>query len=258
MQAKVIAACRVIQPYANQALWTFEHLYLSSELSLIVCETATDILALDHWQWPYDCETCNARFSTERSAEQHMEAKDHWSYPYDCETCNDSFRFEDDRDDHQEEEGHYKHLHCSDCDRYFQSPNNLAQHMRSRVHQGTSIKFPFCQASFVTASGVSHHLETSSCPKAKYLSSSAIHRAIRQRDPKGVITERLLEWHDVHQAPLYHCPNKTGKCGGKRFTTLAALFNHFESESCGFVKFGAVQKNVSGFLSGGGQNLISF
>ncbi|KAG9759032.1 hypothetical protein KCU73_g3590, partial [Aureobasidium melanogenum] len=44
MQAKVIAACRVIQPYADQALWTFEHLYLSSELSLIVCETATDIL----------------------------------------------------------------------------------------------------------------------------------------------------------------------------------------------------------------------
>ncbi|KAH0039566.1 hypothetical protein KCU78_g1296, partial [Aureobasidium melanogenum] len=255
--------------------------------------------ALDHWQWPYDCETCNAHFSTERSAEQHMEAKDHWSYPYDCETCNGSFRFEDDRDDHQEEEGHYKHLHCSDCDRYFQSPNNLAQHMRSRVHQGTSIKCPFCQASFVTASGVSHHLETSSCPKAKNLSSSAIHRAIRQRDPKGVITERLLEWHDgntinstwnpssayngsgyecyichrefstprgleqhirspVHQAPLYHCPNKTGKCGGKRFPTLAALFNHFESESCGFVKFGAVQKNVSGFLSGGGQNLISF
>jgi hypothetical protein len=228
-----------------------------------------------------------------------MDALDHCLWPYDCETCNMRFSTEDYRDDHQEEEGHYKHLHCSDCDRYFQNANNLAQHMRSRIHQGTSISCPFCQACFVTASGVSHHLESSSCPKARNLSSTVIHRALSQRDPNGVITERLLEWHDgntinstwdprsayngsgyecyichrefgspkaleqhirspAHQAPLYHCPNKSGKCGGKRFPTLAAFFNHLESESCGNTKFATVQKSVNGFLTGGGQNMIAF
>ena len=46
------------------------------------------------------------------------------------------------------------------------------------------------------AASVSHHLETSSCPKARNLSRDVIHQALRQRDPNGVITERLLEWHD--------------------------------------------------------------
>ncbi|KAG9688323.1 hypothetical protein KCU95_g10346, partial [Aureobasidium melanogenum] len=255
--------------------------------------------ALDHWQWPFDCETCNMRFEEEWEADDHMDEEDHWSYPYACETCSLCFRSEDARDEHQDDEGHYEHLHCADCDRYFQNTNNLAQHMKSRIHQGTSIICPFCKAAFVTASGVSHHLETSSCPKARNLSRDVIHQALRQRDSNGVITERLLEWHDnntisstwdpksayngrgyecyichrefgsaksldqhvrspAHQAPLYHCPNKNGKCGGKRFPTLAALFNHLESESCGYAKFATVQSSVNGFLTGGRQKLISF
>ncbi|KAH0357181.1 hypothetical protein KCU81_g163, partial [Aureobasidium melanogenum] len=131
------------------------------------------------------------RFSTERAANDHMRAKQHYYYPYSCETCDLAFRFAYVRDNHQNAEGHYKHLHCSDCDRYFKNANNLDQHMKSRIHQGSSVCCPFCKASFVTASGVSHHLETSSCPKAKNLSSSVIHRALRQRDPNGVITEPL-------------------------------------------------------------------
>ncbi|THW80430.1 hypothetical protein D6D17_09860 [Aureobasidium pullulans] len=254
--------------------------------------------ALGHWRWPHECDTCYSRFSTLRGSVDHMNKKDHWSYPYDCETCDLAFRSEDARDRHQNDEGHYKDLHCSDCDRYFRHANNLAQHTNSRVHRGSTIACPFCQTTLTTASGVIHHVETSACPKARNLDRNVIHRGLRQLDHDGKFTERLLEWHDgnsinatwnpnrayngsgyecyichrefcstraleqhlrspVHQAPLYHCPNKNGKCS-RRFPTLAALFNHFESESCGYTKFETVQKNVGGFLTGGGQRLIQF
>ncbi|TKX24022.1 C2H2 type zinc finger domain-containing protein 5 [Elsinoe australis] len=227
-----------------------------------------------------------------------MRDKNHYRYDYHCETCPLAFTTADDRNEHQEDEGHYKHLHCSDCGRYFPSANNLRQHMNSRTHRGTQIDCPFCTTSFVSASGLSHHLETSSCPNARNLNRQAIHRELRQRDPRGVITERLLEYHSLerkadwdpssafngykyecylchrefpqaqslrqhitspaHQEPLYHCPNKLGTCNGKRFPTLAALFNHLESESCGYVKFTTVQQNVNAFMTNGQQRLIAF
>lgn len=54
---------------------------------------------------------------------------------------------------------------------------------------------------------------------------------------------------------IYHCPNKV-RCGSQ-FTTLAGMFNHLESESCGFIKFNGVQRNVAGILAGN-QRLIGF
>lgn len=51
----------------------------------------------------------------------------------------------------------------------------------------------------------------------------------------------------VHLQQIYHCPNKS-RCG-LQFKTLAAMFNHLESESCGYIKFARVQNNVGNFLS---------
>lgn len=252
----------------------------------------------DHWIWEYECDTCTARFDSQWSVDEHMEEEDHWSYPYDCETCTYAFRTAFDRDEHQEDEGHYKHLHCKDCDRYFPSQNNLQQHLNSRVHRGANVICPFCNAAFTTASGVSSHLESSSCPKARNLDRATIHRALRQRDPDGFITERLLEWTETdhnaqwdpssawngdgyecyichrefgsaqglrqhvfspaHQAPLYHCPNKHGTCGGRKFPTLAALFNHLESQTCNYIRFDGVQKSVNNFLTAGSRRAITF
>ncbi|KAL1623759.1 hypothetical protein SLS54_004220 [Diplodia seriata] len=256
--------------------------------------------ATNHWIWKYGCETCSYRFTTQWAANEHMADKNHWSYPYDCDTCNYAFRSEDARDDHQQDKGHYKHLHCKDCDRYFQNENNLRQHRNSRVHRGAEAKCPFCTTGFTTASGVSHHLEMGSCPNARNLDRNVIHQTLRQRDPNGVFTERLLEWTEpadrnaqwdpssawngvngytcyvcykvfgtpaglnahvrspVHQAPLYHCPNKRGTCGGRKFPTLAALFNHLESQTCNFIRFEAVQKSVNSFLSVGSARAIEF
>ncbi|KAF2223081.1 Alpha/Beta hydrolase protein [Elsinoe ampelina] len=255
------------------------------------CEQHMD--AKNHWVWTYECDTCSDRFFTERSAEQHMEAKDHYRYDYDCEHCNYAFRTREGRDGHEKED----HPYCEECDRYFDNAGNLRNHLNSKIHQGKKVRCPFCKADFTAASGVTHHLETSSCPKAPQLNRQVIHSELKQRDPRGVITGRYLEYNDsslnpdwdpytawngryyecyvchkgfdkamslrqhldspTHQSPLYHCPNKRGNCN-KEFLTLGALLNHLESESCGYVKFATVRSNVNGFLSGGKQNLVKF
>jgi hypothetical protein len=167
--------------------------------------------------------------------------------------------------------------------------------MRSKIHQGTNVACPFCQICFVTASGLSHHLETGSCGKAPFLNRESILALIRQRDPHGVITTKQIGWHPeaavsyegthrafngdawecyichrgfdslrglnqhvnspIHKEKVYHCPNKRGGCD-KQFVSLAALFNHLESESCSFMRFSAVQSHVGTILDG--RRMIAF
>ncbi|PNS19881.1 hypothetical protein CAC42_7848 [Sphaceloma murrayae] len=187
--------------------------------------------ALDHWIWPHECETCQTRFRTSHQAAQHMRDKDHWRYDYDCETCDYAFRTASARDRHQAETNHYEDRHCKSCDRYFQNANNLNQHLKSNVHQGATVPCPFCGTTFTTASGVSHHLETSSCPKARNMNTQTIHRSIRELDQNGVITENLLTHPD---------------------------YGLDQSETCGYVKFAAVQKHANAMFTGQRQKLIAF
>lgn len=58
----------------------------------------------------------------------------------------------------------------------------------------------------------------------------------------------------VHAQDLYHCPKTACRT---QFKSLAAMFNHLESESSGFIKFAGVQSNVGGILSGQ-QKMIGF
>lgn len=166
--------------------------------------------------------------------------------------------------------------------------------MNSRVHRGARIGCPFCKRKFVTASGLSHHLETGSCKDAPVLNRNTIHRMVRERDPNGVITMKQIEWLEqnteymftdqawngsswecylchrefaasgslnshlnspAHQEKVYHCPNARGRCA-REFVTLAALFNHLESESCSFMRFEKVQQHVGNVLNG--NRMISF
>lgn len=211
----------------------------------------------------WECDTCTRTFNSFRASEQHMDARGHWA--------------------------HY----CAPCRRKFDNSNNLRMHLNSRTHRGANVSCPFCQRAFTSASGVSHHLETGSCPNARCVNRESIFTTLRQRDRNGIITNNLLEWHGeaetwsidnawnghtyqcylcrrqfaamgdldrhlkspAHMQEIYHCPNKM-RCGSQ-FKTLAAMFNHLESESCGFIKFSGVQSNVGGFLAGN-QRLIGF
>ena len=147
--------------------------------------------------------------------------------------------------------------------------------MNSKTHVGRNILCPFCKSGFATASGVAHHVESASCPKAPSMNRSTILRILQSRDPKCIITNKQIEWQPeeqceyratqrafngyswecylchktyrtvaslnqhlnspTHQSKAYHCINQA-RCG-KQFVSLAALFNHLESESCGAMRF---------------------
>ena len=152
---------------------------------------------------------------------------------------------------------------------------------------------PFCQRPFTTATGVIHHLETGSCPKARNLDHATILAEIRRRDPHHVIVKKLLTypsstptittvtsacWNGngyecylchrefrtlrsldqhvnspTHRQKVYHCP---GRNCAREFTALAALFNHLESETCGTMRFDTVQRKMGDLLTG--RKAISF
>jgi hypothetical protein len=164
-----------------------------------------------------------------------------------------------------------------------------SQHLNSKIHRGSAITCPFCRRNFTTATGVAAHLETGSCANARDLNHATILNEIRRRDPNHMITKKLLTyptsssststvtsaaWNQdtgdyecylchrgfsslkglnqhvnspAHRAKAYYCP---GRACAKELTALAGLFNHLESETCGAVRFEAVQRNVGGFLSG--------
>lgn len=165
--------------------------------------------------------------------------------------------------------------------------------MNSRIHRGATVSCPLCGNNYTSANGLSHHLKTGSCPRAPQLNRDTILRIIRERDPDGAITIKKLTWHDsttgtyfatdnawngsawecylchrcfntyhalnqhtnspVHQDRVYHCPNV--RCR-KEFVSLAALFNHLESETCAFMRFENVQRAVYGMITG--NRLIKF
>ncbi|KAF2191199.1 hypothetical protein K469DRAFT_732670 [Zopfia rhizophila CBS 207.26] len=245
--------------------------------------------AIGHWA----CETCDYEFWTEDAAAKHMDFVGHWRQ-YECEACDTAYRTPQEARRHMELNNHFREYYCESCERGFQNENNLRIHLNSNIHRGSNISCPFCKRNFATATGVTHHLESGSCPNARTLNRDIIFREIRKRDPGHLITKKLLTWNressssitvtercwngscyecylchrefgslnalnqhvnsPAHKQKIYHCP---GRGCGKEFVSLAALFNHLESETCGAVKFEAVQRNVGGFLTGR-QRLIGF
>ncbi|KAH6613028.1 hypothetical protein C7974DRAFT_345632 [Boeremia exigua] len=247
----------------------------------------------DHWEARFQCDTCDRVFSTQRSADQHMVDTGHREPRYGCDICSRRFDTEMSADQHMNAVGHHKRNFCDSCSRSFQSENALKMHLNSSTHRGRNVVCPFCKMALTSASGLSHHLETGSCQRAKNVNHRTIFQAISQRDPGGILTNRLLTYPDfdteqiatdgtwngssfecylcrreydtlralnqhlnspAHSEKLYHCPNRN--CEGQ-FVRLASLFNHLESESCNFVRFERVQKHVHNFITGG-QRLVGF
>ncbi|KAI9369212.1 hypothetical protein BJX61DRAFT_520562 [Aspergillus egyptiacus] len=245
-----------------------------------------------HWAPRYKCELCPKTFRSQNAAGQHMTSVGHWVPKVPCETCNVKFQTQSAADAHMKAKGHYKN-YCKSCDRHFQNENNLREHINSKIHRGKEIVCPFCKTGYVTASGLSHHLERGACPNAPRLNRESIYRMVRARDPHGFITHKQIGWIEeenshysananswngygyecylchrefmklsglnqhlnspVHQQQVYHCPNRG--CS-KPFSALAGLFNHLESEACAFMRFEKVQKSVGSVISG--NRLIAF
>lgn len=61
------------------------------------------------------------------------------------------------------------------------------------------------------------------------------------------VSELICYYLTTDQQALYNCPNRDCR---KDFTTLAAVMNHLESESCGFIRFENVQRTATDIVSG--------
>ncbi|KAH6642826.1 hypothetical protein C7974DRAFT_431182 [Boeremia exigua] len=197
-------------------------------------------------------------------AHQHADAVGH---VYECETCTEAWYLWQDASAHMDEEDHWEKAHkCEACQQSFHSRAEAKQHI---IHRGTDIACPFCKRGFATATSITHHLETSSCKNARSFNRNTILTEVRRRDTSQLITKKNLHisMHKcylchkgfcelktlnnyvhlpAHKEHVYHCP---GRIYRREFRSLAFLFNHPKSETCG-VRFDAVQRNFGGTLSG--------
>ncbi|KAH6895885.1 hypothetical protein B0T10DRAFT_456131 [Thelonectria olida] len=230
----------------------------------------------------FECDTCSDYFGDEWDRRDHMDFEDHWNpNSPQCTVCYDKFPTDEELEEHEIQ----IHLYCADCMRFFRTRNGIRQHLNSRRHRPTMVVCPFCSQTCGTATGLVHHVERGCC-QGTALDRERLHRSIKERDPYGNITFKSLEWYqDItyeatdrswnpwcnayecylchnlyknlfdlnqhlaspkHQQALYHCPNRS--CS-KEFTTLAGLINHLESESCGYMRFQAVQTGVGRLIS---------
>ncbi|KAK1140706.1 hypothetical protein N8T08_009907 [Aspergillus melleus] len=180
---------------------------------------------------------------------------------------------------------------CAALEDYFgiTTAQLVSWHLNLSVHRGLTMICPFCKHGFTSASGVTSHLENGSCQNAPSFNREKVYRIMNRSDPSGFITKKQIEWYPedsaqysatnqafngsfwqcwichrefltvhglnqhlnspVHKQNLYHCPNK-GNCG-KEFVTLAALFNHLESESCRLVRFETMNQCVNDVVQTG-------
>ncbi|KAI1204917.1 uncharacterized protein F4807DRAFT_454291 [Annulohypoxylon truncatum] len=209
-------------------------------------------------RFAFTCRNCDRRFALWKGLCQHADARNHTPMQFDCRCCNTTSPSAEDRRAHEAKE----HNHCADCNRGFQNANNLRMHMHSRTHRGAGLNCPFCKKGFTSATGLAHHLEGARCPAASGLDRDAVYRAVRSKDPDGVLAKKLLGWHG---SPSYEAgPNSWNgdawECYlcHRDFVSLKGLnshlnsvaLNHLESESCGFSRFEAVQNTVSDIVSG--------
>ncbi|KAI1357176.1 hypothetical protein F5Y08DRAFT_334049 [Xylaria arbuscula] len=197
----------------------------------------------------FECDNCACYFGSETARFQHMKALNH--FQWECSICDETTMTIN---------------YCSKCQKTFTNYNNLKMHLNSRTHRNYQIQCPFCKKSHATATGLTHHVESGSCPNAAGLTRDVLYKFIRNKDPAGSITNNLIGWsgstqyeanwrsyNAEYQEHLYHCPNQTCK---REFTTLAGFVNHLESESCGYIRFSKVQRRIQNVV--GGDKLITF
>ncbi|KEZ45859.1 hypothetical protein SAPIO_CDS1221 [Scedosporium apiospermum] len=72
-------------------------------------------------------------------------------------------------------------------------------HLNSRVHRGKQIQCPLCKGCFATATGLTHHVETGSCPNAVGLGRDTQFKFVRNKDPGGIITKNMIGWYGSAQ-----------------------------------------------------------
>lgn len=159
-------------------------------------------------------------------------AANHFRYP--CPICDDSWPLEKERTRHEQEE----HLYCKKCQKRFLNSITDKMHLNLRVHRRQQIQCPFCKRAFVSATGLTHHVERGSCLNATNLSRDTLFKFVRGNDPNGTITNNLIGWHrSMHYEAndlAYNQRRRGWECYlcNRKFESKAGLNKHLNSPVC--------------------------
>jgi hypothetical protein len=71
------------------------------------------------------CSHCDDRYYYEHHLEDHKDDEGHYGPKYDCETCNNWYGSLSEAKSHMRQKSHFRNHYCSDCQKGFESDNNL-------------------------------------------------------------------------------------------------------------------------------------
>ncbi|VUC36371.1 unnamed protein product [Clonostachys rosea] len=155
----------------------------------------------------FKCQVCGAICPSRRDHQRHLQKFNHWSN--DCRRCARTFPSAEGLHDHEVS----FHNYCRDCNRAFPTIQSIKTHLRSTYHRGKQASCPFCHRHYTYA--------------------AATYRFVRDKDPYGVITKKLIGWKGtVHYEVSDTCWNGIAyQCNlcHLEFNSLYALSQHVNS-----------------------------
>ncbi|PVI03979.1 hypothetical protein DM02DRAFT_557027 [Periconia macrospinosa] len=239
---------------------------LSEDYECGTCEKrfATRIASVQHMNskqhWP-ECETCDKCFYTQASAEQHMKEVNHFKNPF-CDHCNRFFHGQNAYKMHLNSKYHRgKAVPCPFCQAKFTTASGLSHHLeRSACHLAKSVTkvgiYKTIHRRDTKRLITDEDIDPSTVVEIETIATEAAwnnrafecyfcHREFKTLNRLNQHLHSGIHSHN-HPGELYHCMNFN--CP-RTFDALGALFAHLESESCAFVKFLTVQRNVEQFFT---------
>ncbi|CAG9993162.1 unnamed protein product [Clonostachys byssicola] len=175
----------------------------------------------------FKCQVCGAICPNQREHQRHLQKFNHW--PSDCRRCARTFPSADGLHEHEVS----FHNYCRECNRSFPTLQSIKTHLRSVRHRGKQASCPFCDRRYTYAAAVAGHLESGRCPRAPGLNRDQTYRFVRDKDPYGVITKKLIGWRGtVHYEVGDTCWNgRAYQCNLclNEFNSLHALSQHVNS-----------------------------
>jgi DNA-directed RNA polymerase subunit RPC12/RpoP len=202
----------------------------------------------------YFCDRCDRWFKTQRAYRQHVDNfQSHWE----CPECDFDGESRADLIDHCRDEGcrdycqgcdggtgrfwvpdshaYWWHVEdenvCTQCERHFQSSDNLAQHNLS--HRTRDYECLMCDQKFKTYGGMIIYLESGCCSYVDRIELNQL--AVKYPRWSEFVDEdyysEMLQGQDIDamygRVELYFCPD----CGAWLYK-LSSLFQHVESQAC--------------------------
>ncbi|KAI0263556.1 hypothetical protein BC834DRAFT_844444 [Gloeopeniophorella convolvens] len=163
------------------------------------------------------CRKHDQVFANQKGLQEHYKQS---AYHFYCDICDELFANNDDLWNHavyaheicprpgcrtyapsyDALKNHFRTNHhwCEPCNKFFNSPANLAAHRNSNAHQPHNIRCPGagCERTFVSGAALVQHFESGTC--ASGMTRAQLDRLVVRADKQHVLTNpaRLIGWND--------------------------------------------------------------